>query len=189
MLSGTTPVSDATREKVERALDELGYQPNVNARALKTQRTSTIAVVVADITNPFYPELVEALNEALSAEGQMMLLWDAAIAVDDGSVLAAVQQGLVDGAIFATATRGSTTLSRAQQLALPVALINRGMPALDIDSVTSDNCSGGRRVARYFLEAGRKPAIIAGPEIASTSRERAEGFLAEWRDALSLIHI
>ena len=183
VLSGTTPVSPRTREKVQRALDELGYQPNANARALKTQRTKTIAVVVADITNPFHPELVEALNEALSAAGQMMLLWDAAVAGDDGSVIAAIQQRLVDGAIFATAMRGSETLRRAQELDLPVALVNRRLPSLEIDAVTSDNEGGGRTVARYFLDAGRKPAVIAGPEAASTSRERAAGFLAEWQAA------
>lgn len=182
VLSGSTPVSDATREKVQRSLDELGYQPNAHARALKTQRTSTIAVVVADITNPFYPELVEALNEALSVQGQLMLLWDAAIDADDGTVVQAIQQGLVDGAIFATATRGSDALRRAHELRLPIALINRDLPSLDLDSVTSDNSGGGRTIARYLLDAGRNPAIIAGPEAASTSRERVAGFLAEWRD-------
>lgn len=180
VLSGKGQVSKATREKVERSLRELGYQPNSNARALRTQRTGTIAVAVADITNPFYPELVEALHDELSQAGQMMLLWDAATAGDDSSVVAAIQQGVVDGAIFATATRGSKTLKEASELRLPITLVNRALPALDFDSVTSDNDGGGRTVARYFLEAGRRPAVITGPVVASTSRERAQGFLAEW---------
>lgn len=181
VLPGNGPVSDATRERVSRSLDELGYQPNINARALRTNRTSTVAVVVADITNPFYPELVEALNEVLSNEGQLMLLWDAASNGDDASVISAVQQGVVDGAIFATASTGSETLARASELDLPVTLVNRDLPSFDFDSVTSDNDAGGRAVARYFLDAGRRPAVIAGPKDVSTGRERLAGFMHEWK--------
>lgn len=180
VLSGKDQVSEATRERVERSLEELGYQPNLNARALKTQRTQTIAVVVADITNPFYPELVEALNEALSAKGQLMLLWDYASNGDDASVLAAMQQGIVDGAIFATATNGSATLAKADELNLPVVLVNRNVADRAFDSVTSDNEVGGRLVAEYFALHRRRPAVVAGPIEASTSRDRAAGFVQHW---------
>ena len=182
VLSGKGQVSEATRERVTKSLEQLGYQPNANARALKTQRTQTIAVVVADITNPFYPELVESLNEALAGRGQLMLLWDDASNGDDSSVLAAIQGGVVDGAIFATATKGSKTLTRADELKLPVVLVNRDVSAFDFDSVTSDNRAGGRTVADYFFAHGRSPAVIAGPKTASTSWDRAQGFLARWKE-------
>lgn len=183
VLSGKDRVAEPTRAKVLKALDELGYEPNLNARALKTRRTRTIAVVIADITNPFYPELVEALSEALSARDQMMLLWnDASSGADesDESVVAAMLQGRVDGAIFATATDDSATLARAGELDLPIALINRRVDTSAFDSVTSDNDAGGRSVAEYFAAHGRRPAVIAGPQNASTSRERSAAFIDQW---------
>ena len=183
VLSGKTSVSDKTRAVVLAALEELGYQPNINARALKTQRTRSIAVVVADITNPFYPELVEALSEELAAEDQTMLLWNDASNGDDGSVVAAMLQGLVDGAIFATATDDSPTLVKARELDLPIALVNRRIDQSPFDSVTSDNANGGRIVADYLAEHGRQPALIAGPRNASTSSERSAGFLERWSTA------
>lgn len=180
VLSGKGPVSASTRARVEKSLEELGYQPNLNARALKTNRTRTIAVVVADITNPFYPELVEALSQELMDHGQMMVLWNDANAGDDGAVVASMQQGLVDGAIFATATEQSPTLSKARALGLPVVLVNRRVDEMSFDSVTSDNARGGALVASYFAEHGRSAAVIAGPKRASTSANRAQGFIEQW---------
>ncbi len=180
VLAGKDNVSSKTRQTVLASLEELGYQPNLSARALKTQRTSTIAVVVADITNPFYPELVEALSAALAERDQMMILWNDASTPEDDVALAGMMQGLVDGAVFATATEESLALRRARSLELPVVLVNRRLDQESFDSVTSDNENGGRLVAEYFRNHGRRPAVIAGPRTASTSRSRAAGFLDYW---------
>lgn len=176
VLTGRDPVSPATRAKVEQALTELGYRPNLLARGLKTQRTGLIAVVIADITNPFYPEIVEALSHELAASGHRMLLWNDATHGDSSEAFDAVRQGLVDGVIFTTATSDSPTLERALDLRTPVVLVNRTIDDAECDTVTSDNLAGGRNVGRYFADNDRTPAVISGPETASTSRERVTGF-------------
>ncbi len=176
VLTGRDRVSPATRAKVERALSELGYRPNLLARGLKTQRTGLIAVVIADITNPFYPEIVEALSNELAASGHRMLLWNDATHGDNSEAFDAVRQGLVDGVIFTTATSDSPTLERALEVRTPVVLVNRTVHDADCDTVTSDNVTGGRNVGRYFADNHRTPAVISGPETASTSSERVRGF-------------
>ncbi len=176
VLTGKDPVSPDTRAKVEWALSELGYQPNLLARALKTRRTGTIAVVIADITNPFYPELVQALRSELAASGHRMLLWNDVSDGDDAEAFEAVQQGLVDGVVFTTATSDSPTLEQALEVQTPIVLVNRTVHNAECDTVTSDNYSGGRTVGRYFADNNRTPAVISGPEAASTASERVAGF-------------
>lgn len=175
VLTGKNRVSPATRAKVEQALSELGYQPNLLARALKTQRTGTIAVVIADITNPFYPEIVQALSAELAASEHRMLLWTD-VSDSHAEAFEAFQQGLVDGIIFTTATSDSPTLERALTVQTPIVLVNRTVQDAECDTVTSDNVSGGRTVGRYFADHGRTPAVISGPATASTSSERVAGF-------------
>src|SRR5579859_5109450 len=76
VLSGAAPVKEATRARVLDAIIQTGYSPNHSARAMRTRRTGTVGIVVSRLTNPFYPELLEALNRALSAAGLRMILWD-----------------------------------------------------------------------------------------------------------------
>ena len=73
-LRGDPRVDPKTAARIVRVADRRGYMPNATARSLVTRRTRTIAVVVADIKNPFYPELVEALHEALGRSGYRMVL-------------------------------------------------------------------------------------------------------------------
>ncbi|MFD0488094.1 LacI family DNA-binding transcriptional regulator [Saccharopolyspora spinosporotrichia] len=77
VLQGSTKVAAATRERVLAAMKEAGYRPHAAARTMRTRRTGTVGVVVADITNPFYPQLLEAVGQALGEAGQRMVLWNA----------------------------------------------------------------------------------------------------------------
>ena len=69
VLQGSSRVAPQTREKVLAAMQQAGYRPHAAARTLRTRRTSTVGVVVADITNPFYPQLLEAVGRALEEAG------------------------------------------------------------------------------------------------------------------------
>lgn len=178
VLAGGDRVTPATAERVRAAMLEVGYVPNVAARTMKTGRTATIGVVVADITNPFYPELLDALSTALAAAGQRMILWNEPGTGEDSAVQA-IRGQLVDGVVFTTATRKSAALHAALARNWPVVLVNRGVPRLACDQVTSDNVGGGRAVAAYLAECGhRRLGLITGPDLPSTAVERKRGFLA-----------
>lgn len=183
VLAGSDRVTRATTDRVRAAMLEVGYAPNIAARTMKTGRTATIGVVVADITNPFYPELLDALSGALAAAGQRMILWNEP-GTGEASAVDAIRGQLVDGVVFTTATRKSAALRAALVRDWPVVLVNRGVPRLACDQVTSDNVGGGRAVAAFLADAGhRRIGLITGPDLPSTAVDRKRGFLAGLRAA------
>jgi len=184
VLLGATNVSDATRERVERVMAEVGYVPNAQARAMRTNRTRSIGVVTGRITNPFYPEFLNGLAGSIARADYRMALWTADEQASEAAAVEAIRARLVDGLIFTTATPDSVALASAQELGIPVVLANRSLEGVDCDQVTSNNLEGGALVARYFLGNGRtNAAIVGGRETVSTGWERRQGFIREFREA------
>lgn len=175
VLNGTTRVSPDLRDRVLWALEQTGYRPNALAQAMKTGRTGTVGVVIARITNPFYPELLEVIGHELAAAGHRMILWETSAAGEESAV-EAIQQGLVDGVLFTTALPGSDAVEAALRRQAPMVLVNRTLPDADCDQVSSDNLAGGALVGRYLRQGGHdRIGFIGGPPSASTARERREG--------------
>ena len=127
VLSGASSVSTETRARVLAAIEQVNYAPNHSARAMRTRRSGTVGIVVARLTNPFYPELLEALNRALSAQGLRMILWDAELLGEEPAV-DAIRAGLVDGIMFTTVVRDSPAVRAAFDGGAPIVIVNR--PAL-----------------------------------------------------------
>lgn len=178
-LSGSPRISRATVARVLQAAETLGYVPHAGAQAMKTSRMRVVGVVVHDVTNPFYPEIIDELTRELAAAGLRVVLWNTG-GGGRGNVLKALREKSVDGVIFATAIHDSPELETAAKGESPIILINNVVDGLDCDQVASDNEAGGRLVADYFLEHGlESAAILSGPEISTASRDRAEGFLSQ----------
>lgn len=176
VLRGGAPVAEETRQRVLEAMESTGYAPNVVARAMKTQRTGTIGVVIARITNPYYPEVIDALSLELAAAQQRMVLWTAE-GTGDRSAVEAIRQGMVDGVVFATVTADSAPLQEALSRKAPAVLLNRSVEGLNCDQVTSDNVESSESIARYFAASGHeRVGFIGGPPLPSTSWEREAGF-------------
>lgn len=182
VLHESTKVLPQTREKVRKALTELGYTPNLLARAMRTRRTDTVGVIVASVTNPFYPEIIEALDARLSRAGSRMLLLTSD-GLGENNAVEAVQEGFVDGLIFTTATTSTEPLAAALARQRPIVLINRGIATLRCDQVTADNVGGGRAVARYLYHSGHRAiGCIGGLPGTGTMIEREQGFHQELRE-------
>lgn len=182
VLSGKTAVNEDTKARVFDAIASSGYSLNHSARAMRTRRTGMVGVVVSRLRNPFYPEIIEALNAALSAKGLRMTLWDADLLGEEPAV-EAIRGNLVDGVIFTTFVPNSPAIRAALERNEPTVLVNR--PAADVpcDQVASANDAGGRRVAEYFLEAGReRPGMIVGPNAIENGTERERGFVSAVRE-------
>lgn len=183
VLSNSPNVSEETRKRIEAAFEKLGYEPNGPARAMRTNRSGTIGVVVSRIDNPFYPELLQALSRELDALGQRMAVWNA-LGPGEKSAAEAVRQRLVDGVIFTTATADSEPLREALSRSSPVVLVNRTLKGASCDQIESDNVEGARKVVRYFLSGGhRRLAMIGGIKGTSTGDKRASGFQKGVREA------
>ena len=177
VLSSATNIAPETRLKVQAAMEALGYVPHAGAQAMKTRRAHTVGVVVKDVTNPFYPEVLDELTRELDGAGYRVVLWNAG-GGSHHDALSAIRERAVDGVIFTTATGETVELQVAVEKQSPIVLINRVVEGLDADQVVSDNVAGGAAVADYLHQNGRtRAAYIGGLSGASTSRDRARGFL------------
>jgi LacI family transcriptional regulator len=176
-------VSKKTADKVRMAAEDLGYRPNVLARAMASGRSRIIGLVVAYLENYFYPEALEKLSTALQAKGYHVLVFMASqTAGNIDQVMEEILDHQVDGIILASVAMSSDISARCQQLGVPVVLFNRAQDIDGIAAVTSDNRAGGRRVAEFLMAGGhQRIAYIAGWEGASTQRDREAAF----REALS----
>ncbi|WP_219815395.1 LacI family DNA-binding transcriptional regulator [Arthrobacter sp. B0490] len=182
VLSSSSKPAPHTIAKVLAAVETLGYVPHAGAQAMKTRRTRTVGVVVDDLINPFYPELLDELTRTLDAAGYRVVIWNAG-AESHVDAVAAIRERAVDGVIFTTATKESVELQAAVSQDNPIVLINRIVEGLECDQVASDNVTGGALVADYLLRHGRTRAVlISGTEEASTSRDRCAGFLQRMSD-------
>ena len=176
-LRGDPRVAPDTAARVLEAARQMNYTPNLAARSLITRRTGTVGVVVSDITNPFYPELLDILHNELALAGYRTILFneqtDASVEQHVGEL---VNGAAVDGLLYVSATLG-TPLPGHGARDLPVVLVNRYIDSAPVDTVVSDNYRGGRLVAEAMIARGhRRIALITGPENTTTSRDRERGF-------------
>jgi LacI family transcriptional regulator len=175
-MSSKENVRPATRAKVLAAMEELGYTRNAAATTMKTGLTDTIGVVVADIKNPFYPEILDSLTQVFDDAGKRVIVWNSD-GLKNVAAIQAIKEGSIDGIVFTTIIEDFEPLKEALDQKYPIVLINRGDNNLVCDQVTSENIGGGGLVADYFLDQKRmRIAFIGGPEHVSTAREREEGF-------------
>jgi len=176
-------VSPATREKVLEIAASLRYRPNNLARGLARRQNSLIGVVVGDITNPFYPEVIERLTKRLTNAGLHTMLVNMVDGVDIEETLSPLLAYQVKATVFVAAPYTSDACEICRSHDIPCFLLNRYVRRRDITSVTCDNLAGGRLVAELLLNAGhRKLAYISGRPDTSTNRDRAKGFSDALRD-------
>jgi LacI family transcriptional regulator len=170
-------VDPVTAARVVDVARQLGYAPNLSARNLVSARTRTVAVVVADIANPFYPQLVETLHEQLSRNGYRMVLFNERTDPrGDGAVDRFLSSGGADGAVFLSVTLEPAVTQMLDATPVPIVLLNRDAPVSRVDRVTADHVGGAVAVGEHLIELGhRRIAFIAGPANTSTSRDREAG--------------
>jgi LacI family transcriptional regulator len=182
-VNDTAYVSPALKARVQQAVRSLGYAPSTVARSLKIGVTKLIGLIVPDITNPFFTELVHVLEIAAQKQGYTLLLCasDEDVAREIG-ILRTLQMQRVDGVILAPS--GTLSDYRAAGLAsyaAPLVLIDRTEPFFDADTVAVDNYAASLEATSHLIAHGhRRLATIAGSSHVSTGADRLRGF----KDAL-----
>jgi DNA-binding LacI/PurR family transcriptional regulator len=170
-------ISRETRELVTRTAASLGYRPNSLARGLARQENNLIGVVVGDITNPFYPEVIERLTKRLTSAGLHTMLVNMVDGIEIEETLSPLLQYRVKAAVFIAAPYTSHACDICSAHGIPSFLLNRYMRSEGITSITCDNVEGGRLVAEALINAGhRKLAYVSGRPDTSTNRDRMKGF-------------
>lgn len=176
-------IAPETRDKVRAAADQLGYAPNAIARSLITNRTNIIGIVMASITNPFYPYVLEQFIAQLQQMGRQALLFTPAPDQDVDDVLPLALQYRVDGLIVTSATLSSEMVDECARHGTPVVLFNRYILGANASAVCCDNVEGGRLVANLLLNSRHKrPAYMAGNPDTSTNIDRERGFTDRLRE-------
>lgn len=174
-----------TVEKVREAADQLGYRPNVLARAMVSGRSRIIGLVVAYLENPFYTVALELLSNALQQKGYHILIFTAPNSSDGiDTVMQELMDYQVDAIIAASVSMSSDLAERAHRAGIPVVLFNRGQDGALLSNVTAANVDGGRRVAEFLLAGGhQRIAHITGWQGSATGRDRKAGFVQALQSA------
>ena len=166
-----------TRDLVLKRAREIGYSPNPFARSLITKRTRIVGVVVADITNPFYPEVLTRLTTALHAIDMNVMLVAADRSGEVDEALRLLLNYQPDLAIILAATLSSEAAGECRRAGTPVIFFNRLSADGHSFGISCDNELGGRRIADYLIDAGhRSLAYVSALPDASTNVARGKGF-------------
>ncbi|MDP9842433.1 LacI family DNA-binding transcriptional regulator [Streptosporangium lutulentum] len=171
-------VNDETAQRVHRVADSLGYQPNPIARSLKTARSSSIGLVIPDLTNPLFPPIVRGVEDVLGGVGYNAWIVNTDNDPDrETAVVESLQNRSVEGFVFATARLHHPLLERLAAGGTPTVLVNRRLALSDIPSVTGDDAGGVAMAMRHLVELGhRKIVHLAGPQDLSTGVNRLRAF-------------
>lgn len=174
VLNERPNVGDATRRKVLEVARRLGYRPNRAAQAMRTGRTRTLGLVLPDLTNPFFPELAQAVENKARSLGLVVCLIDSQSSLhseSDGFSL--LLQHAVDGIIWCPL--GPRLPASLKKLTGPIVLIDRPRPGFA--AVHSNYEMGGRLLAEYALRMGHtRIGLLSGPQQLESARQRRDGF-------------
>lgn len=171
-------ISDEKKKIILKAAAKLGYEPNVFASSLITKRSNLVAVLISNLTNLYYPQVLAELTQRLDAQGIRVLLFALQNEGDAGNVLSQIWRYRVDGAI-AAARLSAEQLAQFKQHQVPVVLYNRSADNDAVPSVFCDSVGGERLLIDRLVEAGhRRFMILSGPDDSYVGNQRVEGALA-----------
>jgi LacI family transcriptional regulator, galactose operon repressor len=177
VLSGASPARPQTAHRVLAAARQLDYRPSGVARSLQRRRTRTLGLIITDIENPFYPELVRAVEDAALAHDHTVLLCNGAEDPDrERRALEELAERRVDGIVIAS---GRLTARYSDWLAsapTPIVLVNSHVEGLPVASIVSDNRAGGRLGAEHLIALGhRRIGYLTAPPANAAAGERLAG--------------
>ncbi len=175
VLTGKRPVAAATQERVRAAVEELGYRPSQVARHLRVGTSQVVAVVVPDITNPFYSQLTRGLADALGAP------WGSYVCSTDGSASReqffledAVARG-VDGVVMSSADPTTLRAAATTVRGTPMVCVGGGLDDSTVDGVLPADRDGSHAAVQHLIARGaERVAMITGPR--ATAASRFEGY-------------
>lgn len=178
VMANAASVRPAYRERVLQAVAELDYRPNRLASNLRRQTTAMIAVVVSDIENPHFTQMVRAVEDAAYDRGFRVLLCNTdETAEKQRAYLDVLAAERVQGIILVPANPAPDGIDRVLDLGIPVVAFDRLVDDQRADAVVIDNAEGGRRATTHLLEAGhRRIGFVGGAPEIQTARERESGY-------------
>jgi LacI family transcriptional regulator len=173
-LNGFENVSEAARERIALAVNELGYVPHAGARSLSLARNNAIGVVLPDLHGEFFSEIVRGMDREASRRGYLLLLSNLHAKTEQATKALRAMRGRVDGLLVMAPHLAEDELASALPPGLPAVLINTRAQAGERSAIHLDNAAGAAAVIDHFAALGRKRIVhIAGPVGNIDAQERA----------------
>jgi LacI family transcriptional regulator len=177
-------VNAETARRVIKVAEGLGYRPNPIARGLKTAKSSTVGLVIPDLTNPLFPPIVRGIEDVLEPAGYSGLIVNTDNDLQrERAQIELLRSRQVEGLIVATALLQHPLMERLHAEGVPMVMVNRRPEGLDIPSITPDDAAGIELAVDHLASLGhRRIAHLAGPSTTSTGVARRRAFRNAVRD-------
>ena len=152
VVNNTRFVSESLRQRVQEAMNELGYRPNTLARSLRRGVTQTIGLILPDSSNPHFAEIGHAIEAAAIEREYSIVLCNTENDQNKERLYTEVLENKqVDGVIFVAAGQQTDALRELIRNKMPVVLVDRDLPGVQVDTVFHDNLLGGRLATQYLF--------------------------------------
>jgi LacI family transcriptional regulator len=177
--------SPETRSKVEAAISELGYVPNRLASGLRSKRSNTLALVVTDITNPFFTTIARAVEDTAGKAGYAVIFCNTEEDLTkEKRYLQMLLEQRVAGIILVPASNVPDSVDFIQQHETPVVILDRRISSAKTDVVRCDSELGAYDLMQLLISLGHRDiAILSGPRSTSTAEDRVAGCKKALADA------
>ena len=163
VLNDIDVVNEDTKKKVVEAIKKLSYRPNIVARSLKTQRTKTIGILLPDISNQFYPEIVRGAEDVSNIYDYNIILCNSDLDIEkEKEYLRVLSEKMVDGVIYMSSSLNEEILELINELNLKTILVETKDKDGLLPSVTIDNVKGSYDSTKFLIEKGIKDIAFIG---------------------------
>ncbi len=181
VLNKTRAVEEPTRQKVLKAVEELGYRPSLVARSLKSKRTNTAGLLISDVSNPFYPDVILGVEEVAFTEDYSIFLCNTNYDLERGlKLVQSLVDKSVDGIMFMSSSMSMEMVQEAVENRIKVVVLDWEESNLQemASTITINFEIGIQQAIRHLVESGhRRIAHISGPLNLWTARVRKNAFL------------
>lgn len=184
-LNSDYPVSVEVRERIEKAVKDLNYRTNTIARSLRNRKSNLMAIVIPDITNPFFMEAAKGVEQAISEHGYGLVL-----SCTEGSItkehrlIDSLVDRMIDGLIVASSDQNGDFLKRIEQNGIPIVLIDRPLTGSGLTKIIWDNKEGARRITNYLISKNHTRIGIINVSLENQNgRDRLAGFVQAMKEA------
>lgn len=179
VIRGTRRVSAKLEERVRAAIRELDYYPNEIARSLKVKQTRMLGMIIPDITNPFFPEIIRGAEDTAFERGYFLVTANTDEQIGrERRIIGALRSYRVDGILLASAPgKDASHIRSTMDAGISIVCLDRSVAGVKTDAVLLDNVRGGRECVRHLIQSGHsRIAIITGSLSLQTGRERLRGY-------------
>jgi DNA-binding LacI/PurR family transcriptional regulator len=180
-------IKPETRKRVQAAIDELGYQPNLTARGLRSGRTGVISLIIPDLRNPYFAELADAVMKAADAQGLSVIIEQSG---DDRerelSLLKGPRMNMVDGVLYSVLALGEEDAHVLDSVTTPMVLLGERIFHGPTDHVTMRNTEAAKAATEHLLALGRSRIVALGAhrgEVIGSAGLRLDGYRSALEDA------